>query len=282
MNKILTTKFNIADKRTAFVLTLLVSAFVVLTLAQDYIRSGLKNSAYYFSESFMFSSFWWLFAPLFFIQYFATKQKITKQSYFYITIIILPIIVHLLVFPILVWAISRTFYYHTFTFQQTFRYTLSEHLYLLVLVYSIPVLVFRFFTNKTKLEKKVSATQNESNTTRFINTLVVADRNKKTSIAVADILYVSANPPYINIHLKNNKYLLYETLKSVSLKLDPDQFIRVHKSTIININMAASYTTRLNGDYDLMMKNNVQLRVSRNFAADFKTLFKKAHHFSTK
>jgi hypothetical protein len=32
--------------------------------------------------------------------------------------------------------------------------------------------------------------------------------------------------------------------------------------------MVASYTTRLNGDYDLKMKNNVQLRVSRNFATD--------------
>jgi hypothetical protein len=281
MNTIQTAKLGITNRQAVIVLTLLILAFVVLTLVQDFLRSGLNNSAFYFSESFMFSSFWWLFAPLLFTQYFAVTHKNKKRLNFQVAVIILPIFFHLLAFPFLVWVLSTLFYYHSYSFSQTFRYTLSEHLYLLVLFYSVPVLIFQFFIKKPRSIEKVSETQNESMTTRFIGSLLVTDGNKKHSILVAEILYFSANPPYINIHLENKKYLHNETLKSISAKLNPGQFVKVHKSTIININMVASYTTRLNGDYDVTMKNNLLLRVSRNFATDFKNLFNKTHRFTT-
>ena len=140
MNRALTTKFSITDRKVVFVLTLLVLVFIVLTLSQDFLRSNLKNSAFYFSESFIFSSFWWLFAPLLFTQYIAITKIISTRLYFYLSIILLPIMVHLVAFPFLVWTITEIFYYHTYSFQQTFRYILSEHLYLLVLLYSIPFL----------------------------------------------------------------------------------------------------------------------------------------------
>jgi len=282
MNSTLTTKFSITDRKAAFILTLLVLAFVVLTLTQDFLRSDLKNSAFYFSESFMFSSFWWLFAPFLFSQYFAIKHKTKIRLVFQIVVIILPIFLHLFAFPFLVWVLSTIFYYHVYSYQQTFRYTLSEHLYSLVLLYSIPILTFQFFFKKAKLAKPDSETQNEKIVKQFISTILVSNGNKKHSIIVSEILYFSANPPYINLHLEGKKYLHNETLKSISLKLNAEQFVRVHKSTIVNIDLVASYTTRLNGDYDLTMKNNVQLRVSRNFATDFKNLFNKTHRLTTK
>lgn len=282
MNKILTTKFSITDKRAAFVLILLILAFVALTLIQDFLRSELKNSVFYFSESFMFSSFWWLFAPLLFTQYFAVKHANKKRLEAQVAIIILPIFLHLFAFPFLVWLLSAIFYYHTYGFQQVFRYALSEHLYLLAIMYTIPVLIFQFFYKKNMLATPVLEVQNESSPNQFIRTILVSDRSKKQNILVSEILYFSANPPYVNIQLEEKKYLHTATLKSISTKLNPEQFVRVHKSTIVNIEMVTSYTTRLNGDYDLTMKNNTQVRVSRNFAGDFKHLFNKTHQDETK
>ena len=282
MNKILTKKLDITDRKAAFVLTLLVLAFVALTLIQDFLRSVLKNSAFYFYESFMFSSFWWLFAPLLFIQYLAVTHSNKKRLGFQVAVIILPISLHLFTFPLLVWMLSSILYYHTYSLQQTFSYTLSEHVYPLVFIYTIPVLTFLFFSKKAKLATPVTEKQNDPILNRLISTVLVSEGNKKHSIPVSEILYFSANPPYINLHLEGKKYLHNETLKSISIKLNPEQFVRVHKSTIVNIEMVASYTTRLNGDYDLTMKNNVQLRVSRNFATHFKNLYNKTHHLATK
>lgn len=282
MNRTLTKKINITDSKAALVLTLLVLAFVVLTLTQDFLRSNLKNSAFYLSESLLFSSFWWLFAPFLFTQYFFFKNKSEKEFKFQWALIVLPVFLHLLAFPFLVWMLSKVFYYHVYSFQQTFRYTLSEHLYLLVLFYTIPVLTFQYFFKKAELAESASEPENERVVNQFISNILVSDGNKKHSIIVTEILYFSANPPYINIHLESKKHLHNETLKSILNKLNPTEFVRVHKSTIVNINMVSAYTTRLNGDYDLKMKNNEQLRISRNFATDFKDLFNRTHQLTTK
>ncbi|MEI2749283.1 MAG: LytTR family DNA-binding domain-containing protein [Ferruginibacter sp.] len=74
---------------------------------------------------------------------------------------------------------------------------------------------------------------------------------RKSIFRSASIVYISSSTPYISIHAGNKKFLSNETLKSVEEKLPPDQFIRIHKSTIVNINMVTSFQSRLNGDYDL-------------------------------
>lgn len=105
----LASKFDITDRKVAFVLILLVVAFVILTLTQDYVRSDLKNSAFYFSESFMFSSFWWLFAPFLFAQYLVIKHKTHKGIVFQGVALIFPVLLHLFAFPFLVWMLSAYF-----------------------------------------------------------------------------------------------------------------------------------------------------------------------------
>lgn len=282
MNRTLTTTFSITDKKAAFVLTLLVLAFVVLTLTQDFLRSDLKNSAFYFSESLMFSSFWWLFAPLLFTQYFAVKHKNRKRLEFQIAIIILPIFLHLFAFPFLIWVISELFYYHTYEIEQTLQYTLSEHLYKLILLYSIPIFVYQQLNAKAQTTKTLIVSDSQIIEPNFATSIMVSEGDKRKSIAVINILYFTANTPYINIYLNGKKYLKSETLKSISEKLNIKIFIRVHKSTIVNIQQVQSYTSRLNGDYDVTMSDGAQLRVSRNFASDFKKKFQESHRITTK
>ncbi len=99
---------------------------------------------------------------------------------------------------------------------------------------------------------------------------MVTEGIRSLSIAVSDVFYFSANSPYINIHVKHKQYLHNESLKSVAEKIDTHNFIRIHKSTIVNINQVESYTSRLNGDYDLVLFDGTILRVSRNYAGAFK------------
>ena len=282
MNSTLTLKFKATDKKAAIVCGLFVLVFVVLTVTQDLVRSNLKNSAFYFFESFMFSSFWWPFAPLFLVQYFFIELKYKSGHLSQSAVIILPVVIHVFVFPLLVWAISNTFYYHTYAIQQTLSYTVSEYLYLLIVLYTVPFLVYRYLAGKAKPVETISESQIEDISNQFIHVVLISEGYKKYSIAVSDIYYCSANPPYINVHLGSQRYLHNETLKSFSKKLNPQEFVRVHKSALVNIHMVASYKTRLNGDYDLTLKNGVQLRVSRNFSVDFKDLFNKIHQLTIK
>ncbi len=240
-------------KRTIWVFAL---CFVLLTILQDLLEANFQNSSFYLSESFLFSSFWWLFIPFLYAQF-----KLNKLN---ILIIVLPLLLHLIAFPAVVWLFSKLFYEYTFRYQQTFQYTISAHLYQLVLFYTLPLFAYHL------VKQRFQAKTIDSPGINYESTLLVNEGSKHLSIAVADILYFTANSPYINIHFNNKQYLYNESLKSLATIIDPNEFVRIHKSTIVNIKHVQSYTSRLNGDYDLTVHDGTILRVSRNFAANFK------------
>ena len=100
--------------------------------------------------------------------------------------------------------------------------------------------------------------------------IVVSDPFKKYLIGSNDILFIKANTPYIEIHTSDKKYLEQNSLKDMMQQLDQNIFVRVHKSSILNINCVKNFTSRMNGDYDVRMNNGDTLRVSRNYAGAFK------------
>lgn len=281
MTKAISGKFSSEEKRVAVALAGFVLIFVAMNLTQDLIRSDVRRTPFYFSESFIFSSFWWLFAPLLFTQFILVKRREEKrQGWYALAVVSLPIVLHLFAYPVLVWLLSDLFYYHTYAIKQTLGYTVSELFYLLVLFYTVPYLVFELLRWHNK-SRAADLVQDSPVNTSFVRTLIVLDGQTKRTIPVSEVLYFSANSPYISIYHENRHYLLSETLKSISGKLDPDHFVRVHKSAIVNITKVTAYVSRNNGDYDLTIDNNLSLRLSRNYAADFKRLFNATHRLAT-
>lgn len=96
-----------------------------------------------------------------------------------------------------------------------------------------------------------------------------------------DIYQITAETPYISIQLEGKKHLHTETLKSISTQLDNKTFVRVHKSTIVNLDKVISLKSRLNGDYDIFLKNGVELRLSRTYVTNLKSNFKNAYQVKT-
>ena len=96
-----------------------------------------------------------------------------------------------------------------------------------------------------------------------------------------DIYQITAETPYISIQLNDKKYLHTETLKSMSTQLNKKNFVRVHKSTIVNLDKVVSLKSRLNGDYDISLKNGVEIRLSRTYVANFKSKLKLTHQLTT-
>lgn len=262
------------ERNTGLIFLISLLSLIALTLIQDYIEAIVHNTGFYISESFLFSSYSWLFAPIVFIQY-RIVRKLPSINFFLKTfVILLSIAIHLLLYPLLVWVLSNLFYSHTFRYSQTLNYALSQKLYLFVIVYSGIALLYH---NRERITKITSLATSKSQAPIISDILLVSDGTKKLAIKFSDIFFISANPPYINICLEGRKYLHSETLKAIANKLPSETFVRIHKSTIVNINAVVSYTSRGNGDYDLCLQNKVELRVSRNFAADFKDKFEKIH-----
>ena len=113
----------------------------------------------------------------------------------------------------------------------------------------------------------------EEKVPNLLQKLIFNNGRNYISVAINEILYINTSAPYIVIHTQKQQYLYASTLKLIEEKLDQQQFVRVHKSTIINLNMVVSYHSRLNGDFDILLINRASIRLSRNYAPAFKKIY---------
>lgn len=258
-----------------FIITICIVLLIFVNILLDFSFTLYHKSSFYISESLLFSSFWILFLPLLLLILKTIKktEKLTLKL-LYVSLII---VFHLLTYPALVWIISKICYNHTFDYWQTFNFGLTTYSIKTVIIYGFSFITF------TLLNKRLQSLPKENKKQSFINSILISDNNnKKLLLQVNNILYFSANSPYINVYDSSKKYLYTETLKSLETQLDNNQFVRIHKSHIVNIYHVSSIQSRQNGDYDITLSNSTILRVSRNYAKDFKSKFSEQHQLTLK
>lgn len=253
---------------------------IVVNVIVDYLFTQLQNSAFYFSESLLFSSYWILYLPLLplLLKVIKLIEKIELKLFTTSSFILL----HSIIYPALVWLLSEMFFNHTFDYLQTFNFGLSAYFIKSVIIYGSSSIAFNIIIKHGSLSEKNIDIKEKINHYNFFTSIMVIENNKTSVLAVKDIFYFSANSPYINIHHLSKRYIHTETLKSLEKQLDEKQFVRIHKSHIVNLEKISSYQSRQNGDYDVSLLNGAILRVSRNYAKDFKLKFEKFTHLTTK
>lgn len=251
------------------VLFLLSGSFlfmVALTIFQDFLESKRNGYAFYFSESLLFKTIWFLFIPILAVLYKKLKNETLDSSGKTIVFIVSPIVVHLFTLPLIAVVFSSLFYEGRYDMYKFFSYTLAHDLYKLVIIYTGFVLGYRYFASHP-----VTTYITESKPT--LNTIVIKNGKENVVVHIADIIQITSATPYVFIHLENKKYLHSETLKSMCTQLDKNVFVRIHKSTVVNISKISSFKSRLNGDYDLKFEKGESVRLSRTYVSDFKKHF---------
>ena len=93
---------------------------------------------------------------------------------------------------------------------------------------------------------------------------IPANRNGRIHlIPVSAIERIDAMGNYAKIHSKDERYDIRDTLQSLESKLDPETFVRVHRSTIINMDYVREVQTWFRGGHQVLMKDGTQVRLSR-------------------
>lgn len=70
-------------------------------------------------------------------------------------------------------------------------------------------------------------------TDKWLTEFWVPHRSELVRVAATDVQRIDAERDYVRIHVANQSYLLLQTITSLEEKLDPEQFIRIHRSTIL-------------------------------------------------
>jgi two-component system LytT family response regulator len=116
-----------------------------------------------------------------------------------------------------------------------------------------------------RLVRMISA---EPVTQRRLDRLVVKSGGATRFIRVVDIDWIEAAGVYVNLHIAGTKEILYRSsLAELADRLDPARFIRVHRSTMVNIESILQLEPISHGEFDVVLKSGARTRISRSYRA---------------
>jgi two-component system, LytTR family, response regulator len=84
---------------------------------------------------------------------------------------------------------------------------------------------------------------------------------------LADVDWIGAADNYVTLHVGPREYLIRDTMGRLERELDPDRFIRVHRSSIVQIDRVRELLPDFHGDFTLVLKNGTELTLSRGYRA---------------
>ena len=102
------------------------------------------------------------------------------------------------------------------------------------------------------------------NKPNFPERILVQTSKKLITIAVKDIIRIETFGDYSKLFNKESSYLSNFGISVLETKFDPETFVRVHRSSIININFVKEVTKNLTG-FDVLMSNGDAVRISRGY-----------------
>ncbi|WP_286267264.1 LytR/AlgR family response regulator transcription factor [Thalassotalea atypica] len=105
----------------------------------------------------------------------------------------------------------------------------------------------------------------ELSISKYSDVLPIKDGGELSRVPVNSILWIDAAGDYMCVHTDENTHILRKTMKQLEEVLDPRQFIRSHRSTIVNKQYIQKFCSQLNGEYYLVMSNGKELKVSRSY-----------------
>jgi two-component system LytT family response regulator len=95
--------------------------------------------------------------------------------------------------------------------------------------------------------------------------LALKERGRIRLINVSDIRWIAAAGVYVTVHTAQDQYLHREILGRLEAQLDPRQFIRIHRSHIVNLDFVHELMQDAHGDYAVVVKDAPPLKVSRMY-----------------
>jgi two-component system LytT family response regulator len=112
--------------------------------------------------------------------------------------------------------------------------------------------------------------QGDSNA--YPDKISIRDGDEVQLVPVADIDWVDAAGDYMCVHVDGVTHIMRITMKQLEALLNPMQFLRIHRSTIVNSARIESAQSIANGEFLLTLSNESRLKVSRSYREKIREL----------
>lgn len=125
-------------------------------------------------------------------------------------------------------------------------------------------------------ERLVSLLSDLKTNKKYLERLVVKSAGRIFFLRIDEIDWIEAAGNYAKLHVGREGHMIRETMNGLEAKLNPEKFLRIHRSTLVNIDRIKELHPLFSGDYSVMLKNGTELNLSRNYRDRLLELFQKS------
>ena len=111
----------------------------------------------------------------------------------------------------------------------------------------------------------------------YVSRLLIKSSGRVFFLKTEEIDYVQAEDYYVKLRVGRKGHLLRETMNEMEAKLEPSKFLRIHRSTIVNIERIRELQQHFNGDYIVVLHDGTELKLSRTRREQLQRLLKSGH-----
>jgi two-component system LytT family response regulator len=108
---------------------------------------------------------------------------------------------------------------------------------------------------------------------KYLERLVVKTTGRVFFLKTDEIDWIEAAGNYVKLHVGRDGHMIRETMNGIEAKLDPDKFLRIHRSTVVHIDRIKELHPMFSGDYAVILRDGTELALSRNYRERFLELF---------
>jgi two-component system LytT family response regulator len=98
----------------------------------------------------------------------------------------------------------------------------------------------------------------------YLERIAVQGRGKARIVPVENVTHITADGSYAELHTDDDTYVIRERMKTLAARLDPDEFVRVHRSAIVRLDEIELVLRGGGGDYAVRLKEGTRVSVSRS------------------
>ncbi|HXD31654.1 MAG TPA: LytTR family DNA-binding domain-containing protein [Pyrinomonadaceae bacterium] len=103
----------------------------------------------------------------------------------------------------------------------------------------------------------------------YVERLLIKVAGRVIFLATEDLTWIEAAGVYVQLHAGTKKYLHRCSLVELEKQLDPERFVRIHRSTIVNTASVKELYLQSHGDYTMILKDGTELKLSRSYRSRF-------------
>jgi two-component system, LytTR family, response regulator len=99
----------------------------------------------------------------------------------------------------------------------------------------------------------------------YLERVAVKKKGRIIFMEADDIDWVESQDNYVLLHQGRESHLLRETMSTLEGRLDPSKFLRIRRSTLVNVRRIKELLPLFNGEYSIVLQDGTQLRSSRRY-----------------